>query len=105
MHSLQKKKRAAICHGPNCSLRGSAELAKLLDAEIEAQGLDCEVGTRPGACSKLCEEGPSMVVHPERVWYFHLTPEAVREIVRSHLSGGPPVTRFVARDLGPPSDS
>ncbi len=101
MYGLGKNKRAAICHGPNCSARGSASLAALLDEEIAARGLDDEVGTRPGACNKLCEEGPSMVVHPDKVWYSRLTPEAVREIVRQHLAGGEPVARWLARDLRP----
>lgn len=90
-----------MCHGPHCSARGSASLLALLDAEIEALGLGPQIGTRPGACNKLCEEGPSMVVHPDRIWYSRLTPDSVREIVRSHLAHGTPVARIVARDLGP----
>lgn len=104
MFGFEKSKRAAICHGPHCSARGSAALADLLDREIEARGLEDDVGTRPGACNKLCEDGPSMVVHPDRVWYAHLTPEAVRRIVRDHLAGGEPVERWVARDLRPPRE-
>lgn len=91
-------KRAAVCHGPNCTARGSHDLARLLDEELAARGLDAEVHTRPGACNKLCEEGPSMVVHPDRVWYARLTPEAIREIVRGHLAGGDPAARWLARD-------
>lgn len=104
MYGFSKRKRAAVCHGPNCSARGSAALAALLDEEVAAQGLEDEVGTRPGACNKLCEEGPSMVVHPDKVWYSRLTPEAIRRIVREHLSGGEPVARWVARDLRPPEE-
>lgn len=101
MWGANKDKRAAICHGPHCSARGSAALARLLDDEIAALGLADAVGTRPGACNKLCEEGPSMVVHPDRVWYSRLTADAVRQIARQHLSGGGPVRRWVARELGP----
>ncbi len=101
MDDFEKKRRVAVCHGPHCSARGSAALLTLLNAEIEALGLGAEVGTRPGACNKLCEEGPSMVVHPDRIWYSRLTPERMQEIVRSHLANDAPVDRIVARDLGP----
>ena len=104
MESFGKAKRAAVCHGPHCTLRNSPALLALLEDEVRARGLEDEVGTRPGACNKLCEEGPSMVVHPDRVWYSRLTPEAVREIVRVHLAGGEPVGRYVARDLRPRAD-
>ncbi len=99
MEMMGKGKRVAICRGPHCSARNSTALADLLDAEIAMQGLGDAVGTRPGACNKLCEEGPSMVVHPDKIWYSGLTPDVVREIVREHLSGGEPVRRYVARDL------
>ncbi len=103
METFGKSKRVAICHGPHCSQRNSAALYELLEEEVRAQGLEAEVGTRPGACNKLCEEGPSMVVHPDKVWYSRLTPASVREIVREHLAGGEPVRRYVARDLRSPS--
>lgn len=100
MHDESKRMRVAICHGPNCSLKNSAALLRLLEEELAARGLRDQVGTRPGACNKLCEEGPSMVVHPDRIWYSRLTPEALREIVSTHLAEGCPVREWVARDLG-----
>lgn len=95
-----RERRAAVCRGPHCSAHGSAALARLLDEEIQAQGLADRVETRPGACNKLCDFAPSMVVHPDKVWYADLTPAAIRAIVREHLGGGRPVKRWLARDLG-----
>ena len=100
MDIFQKRKRVAICRGPECSKRNSAALERVLEDELAAQGIQDEVGVRPGACNKLCEIGPSMVVHPDRIWYARLTPDAVREIVRRHLAGGEPVCELVAKDLG-----
>lgn len=104
LNGFGKSKRAAICHGPHCSLRNSPALYDLLEKEIASAGLEDEVGVRPGACNKLCESGPSMVVHPDKVWYDRLTPDAIRQIVRQHLSGGEPVARWVARDLRSPEE-
>lgn len=104
LDGFQKSKRVAICHGPHCSRNNSAALYELLEEEIAAQGLEDQVGARPGACNSLCEMGPSMVVHPDKVWYARLTPDAVREIVRQHLAGGPPVKQWVAKDLRTPGE-
>lgn len=98
-------RRVAVCRGPHCSAHGSAALARLLDEEIEAQGLSDRVETRPGACNKLCDFAPSMVVHPDKVWYAELTPAAIRTIVREHLGAGRPVRRWLMRDLGAARES
>ncbi len=98
MDEFGKSKRVAICRGPECSKRNSARLVAVLEQEIAAQGLQDRVSTRPGACNKLCERGPSMVVHPDRIWYERPTPDAVRRIVRQHLAGGEPVEEWAAHD-------
>ncbi len=105
MEALRARRRVAICHGPDCSRRNVRELVSCLEGELARRGLCEEVSVRPGACNKLCEEGPSMVVHPDRVWYSHLTPEAIRRIVSEHLAGGEPAREWVAREFGPRDQS
>ncbi len=75
-------------------------MRKVLDAEIEAAGLQGQVETRRGGCNDLCNRGPSMQVEPDRVWYAGLTPEVVRRVVREHLAGGKLVREWVAREKG-----
>ncbi len=93
-------KQVAVCQASKCRKRGSQALAKLLDQEIAAQGLECRVETKRGGCNSLCDQGPSMVVQPDRVWYAELSPEAIRRVVSEHLSGGEPVRKWVAKDKG-----
>lgn len=90
----------SVCHASKCRKRGAADLRRLLDEEIEAAGLTGQVETQRGGCNDLCNRGPSMVVQPDRVWYAGLTPEAVRCVVRQHLSRGGPVKKWVAREKG-----
>jgi hypothetical protein len=38
------------------------------------------------------------VVYPEAVWYGHVTPADVDEIIDSHIVGGKPVQRLIIPD-------
>jgi NADH-quinone oxidoreductase subunit F len=46
----------------------------------------------------LCEQGPSVVVEPEGIFYTHVQSEDAGEIVHSHLQDGKPVERLFYRD-------
>jgi (2Fe-2S) ferredoxin len=39
-----------------------------------------------------------VVVYPEAVWYGHVTPADVDEIIDSHIIGGQPVERLIIPD-------
>ncbi len=46
----------------------------------------------------MCENGPNLVVYPEGVWYSHVTPADVPEIVSEHFQAGRPVERLARKD-------
>ena len=48
----------------------------------------------------FCAIGPAVLVYPDGVWYAHVQPEDVNEIVESHVKGGVPVERLVRKKLG-----
>jgi (2Fe-2S) ferredoxin len=39
-----------------------------------------------------------VVVYPEAVWYGHVSPADVDEIIESHIIGGRPVERLIIPD-------
>ncbi len=39
-------------------------------------------------CLRVCTEGPILLVYPEGVWYRRVNPEAIEQIIQSHLIGG-----------------
>ncbi len=89
--------RIHVCCGPTCTRFNPKELLKALEEEIAAQGLEDQVSIQLSACRNRCEQSPSLNVYPGPVFYNRLTPEAVRAIVRQHLTGGEPVQAWLFR--------
>ncbi len=97
MTMKQADYRVHLCFGPNCSRFNPKELLRALEEEVEAQGLEERVSITLSACRNRCEQSPSLNVYPGPVFYNRLTPDAVRRIVRQHLTGGEPVAEYVFR--------
>ncbi|MGC4116848.1 MAG: methyltransferase [Myxococcales bacterium] len=83
---------------PSCSAHGSLAILDALRREVAARQLSDTVAVTSCGSLGLCENGPNLVVYPEGVWYSHVTPADVPEIVRSHFEGGRPVERLVRQD-------
>lgn len=81
-----------VCQNVDCKSRGSEELMKELQERVAAKGLD-DVEVRSYMCFGACQEGPNMVVYPDKCWYAGVKKEDVDEIV-AHLAGGPHVDRL-----------
>ncbi len=90
----QRKPEGAPC----CSARGSPAVLEALRREVAARGLLDSVAVTTCGSLGLCENGPNMVVYPEGVWYSHVTPADVPEIVAEHLEQGRPVARLQRTD-------
>ena len=83
---------------PSCGPRGGHEIQARMKLLLKQKGLTATVRANRCLCLDTCELGPSVVVYPDNVWYGHVTPADVDEIVTSHLEGGVPVERL---RLGP----
>ena len=82
----------------SCPASGSFAVLDVLDRETQARGLSNDVQLTTCGCMGLCDEGPVMVVYPAGVWYRHVKPSDVTEIVGTHLRDGKPVDRLVWND-------
>ena len=98
---LPYKRHVFVClhdRGPDnpkgsCAQKGSEALLKELKGACKELGLD-GVRVNKAGCLDNCAQGISVVVYPEAVWYGHVQPKDVDEIVREHIAAGRPVERL-----------
>jgi (2Fe-2S) ferredoxin len=81
---------------PSCGRCGSDGFRayvkqRLKDLDMTGEG---KVRINSAGCLDRCEEGPTLVVYPEGVWYTFIDEEDLDEIIDEHLVGGRPVERL-----------
>ena len=86
------KQICLVCQNVDCKSRGSEEIMKELDKQIAGSSLT-DVEVRPYICFGACQEGPNIVLYPEKSWYAGVKMEDLKDIV-DHLAGGPDVKRL-----------
>jgi (2Fe-2S) ferredoxin len=82
----------------SCKLKGSPEVRDALKAELKKRGISKIIRANNAGCLDQCEQGITLVVYPEQVWYGFVTVADVQEIVEKHLIGGEIVTRLLLPD-------
>ncbi|MFN0253529.1 MAG: (2Fe-2S) ferredoxin domain-containing protein [Kofleriaceae bacterium] len=87
--------RAADHPRGSCKLKGSPEVRDALKAELKKRGISKDIRANNAGCLDQCEDGITIVVYPEQVWYGRVTLSDVPEIVEKHLIGGEIVTRLL----------
>ena len=78
----------------DCLSKGSGDLLKKLKKALKARGLDHDIRANKAGCLDNCENGCSIVVYPEGVWYGHVKESDLDEILEKHLVGGEVVERL-----------
>jgi (2Fe-2S) ferredoxin len=71
-----------VCATPG---EGRCELLEAFKDEVDRRGLSPAAVLR-NACTRRHEEGPVVFIYPDDVWYTHVKPEDVPEIVERHLA-------------------
>ena len=84
-----------VCGGTGCTSSGSQQIIKVLQEEIDKNGLTEEVAVVQTGCHGLCAQGPIMLVYPEGTFYAMVKAEDVPEIVSEHLLKGRVVNRLL----------
>ena len=74
----------------SCARRGSVKLRNYMKARAKELGLT-GVRVNSAGCLDRCEDGPTMVVYPEGIWYRCETNEEVDQVLTQHIQNGKPV--------------
>ena len=87
-----------VCAGTGCTSSKSLEIIDRFNTELEARGIsDTNRVVRTG-CFGLCALGPVVLIYPEGIFYSHVTPEDVAEIVEEHILNNQLVERLLHKE-------
>lgn len=81
-----------------CATKGSLEVFQKFRDEVKARNLTDIIVTRVG-CTGQHATGPTVIVHPDGLWYQRVTLTDVAEIIEQHLVGGRPVARLINPEM------
>ncbi len=96
---MENRHTVFVCQETPCLSMGSDAVYEALKAELNRQGLKNTAMEISGCHGHgLCEQGPSVVVEPEGIFYTRVQAEDAPEIVTSHLRDGKPVERLFYHD-------
>lgn len=87
----QRPAGSRVCCGEAAGLELVAAFKKL----IKDRQLNVDIRAQRAGCLETCELGPSVVVYPEGIFYGHVKPSDVDEIVSEHLENNRIVERLV----------
>ena len=79
-----------------CNNHGAQEMrdyckSRVKDLKLSGAG---KVRVNTAGCLDRCDEGPTLVVYPEGVWYSYVDREDIDEIISEHLQNGRIVDRL-----------
>lgn len=92
------KKIVTLCTGTGCSASGCLEVGMSLQKELKRTNLEKEIKIRTTGCHGFCEQGPLMVIEPDNIFYCHVAPEDVRDIVQDTLKDNKVIERLLYLD-------
>jgi len=93
-----RRKVVTICAGTGCGAFGSTDVADAFERELHRRGLTDRVALKRTGCHGFCEQGPVVVILPERIFYPGVQVEHVPEIVEQTVLGGKAIRRLLYVD-------
>lgn len=90
-----EKRDVLICGGTGCKASRSEQILRNFNRYVDMAGLSDRVHVSITGCFGFCEKGPIVKVLPDNVFYIHVMPEDVEDIVREHLMRGNVVERLL----------
>ena len=79
----------------SCGEEHGMMLVAAFKKAIKDRELPVKVRAQKCGCLDVCEQGPSVVVYPEGVFYGGVQLKDVAEIVESHIANNCPIERLI----------
>lgn len=87
-----------MCGGTGCQASRCREVIDEVEKQLSSNGLGSRVRTRVTGCQGFCEQGPIMIVGPEKIFYCHVRPDDVKDILEKTVEDGKAVERLLYID-------
>ncbi len=88
----------SVCAGTGCRASGAEAVVDAFTDEIERQEIQLSVELKETGCHGFCEQGPLLVIRPQKVFYRHVKPEDVPEIISETILNGKIIERLLYVD-------
>jgi len=75
------RRTITLCGGTGCTALGSARVYAAFEREIQLRGLGDKIKLKRTGCHGFCEQGPVLVILPERFFYPSVQAEDVPAII------------------------
>ncbi|MBN2720791.1 MAG: NADH-quinone oxidoreductase subunit NuoF [Proteobacteria bacterium] len=87
-----------VCGGPGCQASRCHDVASEIRKQVKDRELEKKIRLRVTGCHGFCEQGPIVLVGPEKIFYCRVKQEDVREILDHAANGGGAVERLLYTD-------
>jgi NADH-quinone oxidoreductase subunit F len=71
----------SVCGGTGCRAAGAEAVVETFAEEIERLEIQAKIEFKETGCHGFCERGPLVVIGPRKIFYQHVKPEDVPEII------------------------
>jgi len=88
----------SVCAGTGCRASGAEAVVDAFIDEIERRELQINVELKETGCPGFCEQGPLLVIRPKGIFYRHVKPEDVPEIISETVLKGNIIERLLYVD-------
>ncbi len=88
----------SICCGTGCRAYGADEVADEFIRVRNKLGLKDKLEIKKTGCHGFCERGPLVVIHPEEIFYQHITKDDAQEIIQKTVLEGEVISKFLYFD-------
>jgi (2Fe-2S) ferredoxin len=87
----------AVDDKPCCQRFNARDMHRYAKSKIKSLSLHRagEIRINKSGCLGRCDEGPTLVIYPDNVWYTYIDREDIDEIINEHLLNGRIVTRLL----------